>query len=61
MVTSDYLVLKFSNGTKDLKREGGRLKTIRILVGLAHQKQMPTLEKSVKLLKKSLPEHSSIC
>jgi hypothetical protein len=35
-----------------LAREGERLKTIRIPVGLAHQKQMLTLKKSVKLFEK---------
>jgi hypothetical protein len=41
------LVLKFSSGSKDLKREGVRSKTIHVPVGLAHQKQMLTLKKKV--------------
>jgi hypothetical protein len=46
---------------KSLKREGERSKPIRNPVGLAHQKQMLTLKKLVKLFKKSLPEQSSSC
>jgi hypothetical protein len=38
-----------------------RLKTIHVPVSLAHQKQKLTLKKSVRLFKKSLPEHSSSC
>jgi hypothetical protein len=34
---------------------------MRVLVGLAHQKQMLTSKESVKLLKKLLPEHLSSC
>jgi hypothetical protein len=40
MVMNVCLVLEFSSGSKDLKREGERLKTICILVGLARLKQM---------------------
>jgi hypothetical protein len=53
MVMSIYPVLKFLSGSKDLKREGERLKMIHVLVGLAHQKQMLTLKKSVKLFEKN--------
>jgi hypothetical protein len=35
MVMSVYLVLEFSSGSKDLKREGKRLETIHVPVGLA--------------------------
>jgi hypothetical protein len=45
-----YLVLKFSSGSKGLKREGERLKVIHNPVGLARQKLMLTLKNSVKLL-----------
>jgi hypothetical protein len=44
-----YLILKFSSGSKDLKSEGERSKTNCVPVGLARQKQMLTLKKSVKL------------
>jgi hypothetical protein len=49
MVMNVYLVLKFLSGSKGLKREGERSKTIRVPVGLARQKQMLTLKESVKL------------
>jgi hypothetical protein len=52
MVMNVYVVLKFSSGSKDLKREGQRLKTIHIWVGLALQKHMLTLKKSVELFEK---------
>jgi hypothetical protein len=52
MVLSVYLILKFSSDSTDLKRAGERLKTIRIPVGLAHQKHMLTLKKSLELLEK---------
>jgi hypothetical protein len=61
MVMSVNLVLKFSSGSKDLMREGERSKTIRVLVGLAHQKQMLTFKKPVKLFEKIVAEHSSSC
>jgi len=47
-----YLVLKFSSGLKDLKREGKRLETISAPVVPAHQKQKLTSKKSVKLFNK---------
>jgi hypothetical protein len=53
MVMSVYLTLKFSSGSEDLKREDERSKTICIPVSLAHQKQMPTLKKLVKLFEKN--------
>jgi hypothetical protein len=43
------------SGSKDLKGEGEKSKTIRVPVGLAHKKQMLTLKKLVKLLKKIVP------
>ena len=49
MVMSVYLVLKFSSGLKVLKKEGKRSETISAPVVRAHQKQMPTSKKSVKL------------
>jgi hypothetical protein len=49
MVMNVYLIFKFSSGSKDLKREGKRSKMIHFPVGLAHQKQMLTLKKFVKL------------
>ena len=47
-----YLVLKFSSGLIGLKEEGKRSETISKLVVPAHQKQMLTLKKSVKLFDK---------
>jgi hypothetical protein len=52
MVMNVYLVLKFLNGSKVLKSEGERPKTLRVPVGLARQKEMLTLKKSAKLLEK---------
>jgi len=52
MVMSVYLVLKFSSGLKGLKKEGKRLETISTPVIPAHQKQMLTSKKSVKLFDK---------
>jgi hypothetical protein len=52
MVMNFYLVLKFSSGSKDLKREGERSKMTGIPVGLAHQEQLLTLKESIKLFKK---------
>jgi hypothetical protein len=49
MVMSVYLILKFLDGLKGLKREGKRSELISTLVIPAHQKHMPTLKKSVKL------------
>jgi hypothetical protein len=48
MAMNVYLVLKFSSGSKNLKREGERSKMICILMGLSCQKQMLTLKKSAK-------------
>jgi hypothetical protein len=41
---SVYLVLKFSSGSKDLKREVDRSQMIHVLVSLAYQKQMLTFK-----------------
>jgi len=49
IVMSVYLVLKFSSGLKGLKREGKRLEMISAPVVPAHQKQMLTSKKSLKL------------
>ena len=46
---SVYLVLKFSSGLKGLKGEGKRTEMISAPVIPAHQKQMLTSKKSVKL------------
>jgi hypothetical protein len=46
------LILKFSSGSKDIKKEGERLKTISVPVKLAHQKQVLTLKKPVKFSEK---------
>jgi hypothetical protein len=54
MVMNVYPILKFSTNSNDLKRERERSKTIRILFSLAHQKQMLTLKKWVKLFEKSV-------
>jgi hypothetical protein len=53
MVMSVYLILKLSSGSKELKREGERSKMVRVPVGLAHQKEMLTLKKSVKLFEQN--------
>ena len=47
-----YLVLKFSSGLKDLKRERKGLETISTPVVPAHQKQKLTSKKSVKIFDK---------
>jgi hypothetical protein len=52
MVMSVYLVLKFPSGLKGLNREGKRSETISALVVPAHQKQILTSKKLVKLLDK---------
>jgi len=52
MVISVYVVLKFSCGFKGLKREGKRLEMTGGLVVPAHQKQMLTSKKLVKLFDK---------
>jgi hypothetical protein len=52
MVMNVYLVLKFSSGSNDLRREGERTVTIRVPVGLAHQKRMLTLKKLMKFFEK---------
>ena len=46
------LVLKFLSGLKGLKREGKRSEMISAPIVPAHQKQMLTLKKSVKLFDK---------
>jgi hypothetical protein len=48
----EYLVLKFSSGSKDLNWERERSKTIRVPVDLPQQKQKVTLKNSVKLFEK---------
>ena len=47
-----YLVLKFSSGLKDLKRDGKRSETISAPVVPAHQKETLTTKRSVKLFDK---------
>jgi len=47
-----HLLLKFSSGLKGFKGEGKRSETFSTLVVPAHQKQMLTLKKSVKLFNK---------
>jgi hypothetical protein len=49
LLMSVCLILMFSNSSKDLKKRGERSKMTRIPVGLAHQKQMPTLKRLAKL------------
>jgi hypothetical protein len=46
------MVLKFLSDSKDLKGEREQSKTIRIPFSLAHQEQMLTLKKWVKLFEK---------
>jgi hypothetical protein len=47
----ECLILEFSSGSKDIKREGERSKTIRVPVGFAHQKHA-NIEKVSEIVRK---------